>query len=82
MSSPYGLTTDSGGNLFIANYGSNSVIEVATGGGAVSTVATGLNGPSYLIVDSSNSAVPEPGAWALLVAGAFGGSALVRRYRR
>ena len=54
FSDPRGLAFDTSGNLYVANYGNNTVSKV-TPGGAVSTFATGLNLPWGLAFDGSGN---------------------------
>ena len=52
---PYALAFDSSGNLYVANYGSNTVSKFAPGSTTASTTLTGLNEPNALAFDSSGN---------------------------
>jgi hypothetical protein len=53
VSVPEGITTDKMGNLYVTNYGANSVTIYAPGGKApTKTITTGLNGPTDVAVDA------------------------------
>ena len=49
-----GLAFNSGGNLFVTDFGSDSILKF-TPNGTQSTFARGLNGPSYLAFDSNGN---------------------------
>jgi sugar lactone lactonase YvrE len=49
LNNPNGIVFDSAGNLWVANYGANQVLEINPANGAVlNTIATGLSGPTRL----------------------------------
>jgi len=48
---PVGLAIDTSGNLFVANYGNNTIAKVATGGLITGFVNSGLSGPAGLAFD-------------------------------
>ena len=54
LNSPEGMAFDAGGNLYAANFNTNSVLRI-TPAGAVSTFATGLNGPAGLAFDAAGN---------------------------
>ena len=58
---PDGLAFDSAGNLYVANYGNNTVSEV-TPAGVVSTFASGFNEPVGLAFDAGNLYVANSGS--------------------
>ena len=49
-----GLAFDAAGNLFVANYGANTVSKV-TPAGMVSTFASGFNDPTGLAFDAAGN---------------------------
>ncbi len=51
LNSPYGVAVDGAGDVFIADYDNNRVVEVPAGGGPQTTVGTGLNYPTGVAVD-------------------------------
>ena len=51
FSTPNGLVTDTADNLYVANFGNNTLSKV-TPAGAITTFATGLNQPQYLALDA------------------------------
>ena len=53
--SPYGIALDSAGDLYIADAGSNQVLEVPAGSGNPSTVGSGLSFPKGVAVDSAGN---------------------------
>ena len=54
LASPVGIAADSAGNLYVANYGDNSVSRVSSTG-AISNYLTGLNAPQGLAVDAADN---------------------------
>jgi serine/threonine-protein kinase len=46
---PRGIAFDSAGNLYVADQGNGSVVEIPTGGGSVETLATGLTAPNDVV---------------------------------
>ncbi len=65
---PSGVAVDGAGDVFVADYGNNRVVEVPAGGGSQTTVGSGLYGPAgvavdgagdVFIADDSNSRVVE-----------------------
>ena len=48
-----GLVLDTAGDLFLSDSSNNSILEVAAGNHALSSVATGFNDPQGLAIDSS-----------------------------
>ncbi|MFC4230438.1 LamG-like jellyroll fold domain-containing protein [Parasediminibacterium paludis] len=65
LSLPYSVAKDASGNLYVANYGTNSISKVNTSGSVTSFVSSGLNRPSALAFDVSGN---------LFVANYFGNS--------
>jgi sugar lactone lactonase YvrE len=58
LANPVGVVTDGNGNIFIADYLNNDVVEVpwtGSGYGPQTTVGTGLNGPSGVAVDGNGN---------------------------
>jgi large repetitive protein len=53
LAEPYGLATDAAGDLFIANAGPGSVIELPANGNPPVAVAQGLSGPTGVAVDAA-----------------------------
>ena len=53
LSYPTGVAVDAAGDVFIANWNPDEVIEEPAGGGAQVVVASGLNQPSGLAVDAA-----------------------------
>jgi sugar lactone lactonase YvrE len=54
--SPQGITTDLGGNLWLAEATSNAVIEISPANGAtLKTITAGLNNPVRIAFDSGNN---------------------------
>jgi streptogramin lyase len=57
FSSPSSIAADAGGNIWIANAGSNSVTKLdATGAALFNTAAGGFNSPSAIAIDGSGNA--------------------------
>ena len=54
LASPVGIAADSAGNLYVANYGDNTVSRVSNSG-AISNYLTGLNAPQGLAMDGANN---------------------------
>ena len=55
LDDPYGLAFDAAGNLYVANYGNNTISKV-TPAGAVSTfVSSGLDDPDGLAFDAAGN---------------------------
>ncbi len=61
---PYGVTTDTNGNLYVTDDGYNQV-ERITPGGVVSTFSGTITAPHFILMVP----VPEPTAWAALLGG-------------
>lgn len=53
LDSPMGMDYDSEGNLFVANYSTNTIHKI-TPGGTMTEFASGLDGPMGLVINSSN----------------------------
>jgi YVTN family beta-propeller protein len=55
LTSPYGICIDeASGNLFVANYGNNTVVKIATDG-TVSHFADGINLPGGITIDNNGN---------------------------
>jgi len=54
FNNPTGVVRDHLGNIYVSDFGTNSVKEIPLGGNIV-TVATNLNGPRGLAVDAANN---------------------------
>lgn len=53
LNNPNGLAFDSHGNLWVANYGANQVLELnPSNGNVINTITNGLNGPTRLAFDT------------------------------
>ena len=53
LNNPNGLAFDKDGNLWVANYGANQVLELDPSNGTVlNTITDGVNGPTRLAFDS------------------------------
>ncbi|MGC8524813.1 MAG: PEP-CTERM sorting domain-containing protein [Acidibrevibacterium sp.] len=70
----------SGSDLFVTNPRANTIGEYNATTGAVidASPVTGLDGPQYLAVADTSSAVPEPASLSLFAVGALGFAALRR----
>jgi hypothetical protein len=54
LSNPLGIAADGAGDVYVANFGANQVLEVAAGASTQTTVPfTGLDGPFGIAVDSA-----------------------------
>ncbi len=74
LDNPQSLAFDTNGNLYVSNYGNNTIEEFNTNG--VGTVfASGLDEPTGLAIQP----VPEPSTWALLAVGLIAVLPLSRR---
>jgi sugar lactone lactonase YvrE len=54
LAGPMGIAADSAGNLYVANYGDNTVSRVDASG-AISNFVTGLSAPQGLAIDAANN---------------------------
>jgi DNA-binding beta-propeller fold protein YncE len=77
LNGPIGLTFDSAGNLFEADWGSGHIYEF-TPGGTRTTFASGLSQPSFLAFQP----VPEPSTALLIGFAAIMGRVCMRRCRQ
>jgi sugar lactone lactonase YvrE len=50
---PTSVGFDSAGNLYVVNYGNSTILKFAPGSSTGSVFASGLNGPTFLVVRSS-----------------------------
>ena len=66
---PKTLTFDSSGNLYVTDFGNNTVTEYNASGALIHTYSTDIDGPCFVIAVASLS-VPEPSTYALLGLGA------------
>ncbi len=71
-----GLAFDPLGNLYVADTNANKISEISPDGLTVTTFATGIPSPKFIL------AVPEPGSAGVVVAFALGAVALLRRVPR
>ena len=55
LSSPYGVALDQSGNLYVANYGNNTVSKFAPGSTTPTATLTGLSSPTALAFDTSGN---------------------------
>ena len=55
LTNSQGVAVDAAGDLFIANSGSNQVVEIPTGGGSQLTLGSGLSSPMGLAVDGAGN---------------------------
>jgi sugar lactone lactonase YvrE len=55
LSEPEGLAFDTAGNLYVANYNSNTISELTPAGAASTFVSSGLNGPAGLAFDAAGN---------------------------
>jgi sugar lactone lactonase YvrE len=53
LSGPSGVAVDGAGDVFIADYYNNRVVEVPAGGGSQTTVGVGLSNPAGVAVDGA-----------------------------
>src|SRR5208337_4945299 len=53
LNAPFDVAVDGAGDVFIADTDNNRVVEVPAGGGAQTTVGSGLNNPNSLAVDGA-----------------------------
>ena len=74
---PLNLTSDSSGNIYVANYagnaaGAGSIMKISSAGvnlGAITTGLTGAYGVAFRVPPTSTAAAPEPGALPLALIG-------------
>jgi large repetitive protein len=65
---PWGAVTDALGNVYIADLGASSIVEIPAGTTSLKTIATGLNQPMQLAVDGvGNLYVGSDGASSSVV---------------
>jgi streptogramin lyase len=77
LSDPQGVTFTANGNLYVADYGNNTVTEysqIGTTGiftltGNSPITGYGLITPDFMALDSTGLPVPEPGTYAMFLAG-------------
>ena len=55
ISIPTGIAFDSSGDLYVANNASGTITEYSSAGTYLKTLATGLNGPEGLLIDTSGN---------------------------
>ena len=54
FNTPRGLTPDGAGNIYEADFGSNSILEISAAGVVSTMISTGLSGPTKVSFDGSN----------------------------
>ena len=64
LDGPVGVAFDSTGDLYVANFRNNTIVEFGTNGVGSLFADTGLDGPTFIAVE-----VPEPSTWALVGVG-------------
>ena len=76
LEGPNYIAIDSSGQLLVAEYYGNDVLEFSSDGIGLGAIVTGLDGPSGLALDPSSQqqATPEPANWILA---ALGGASLL-----
>jgi len=86
LQGPNYIAVDSLGQLLVAEYYGNDVLELSADGTDLGSLITGLDGPSGLALDPSGQqqTTPEPANWILTGLGGVAlifGSAVRRRFR-
>jgi sugar lactone lactonase YvrE len=72
LQGPNYIAVDSSGQLLVAEYYGNDVLELSSDGTNLGSIVTGLDGPSGLALDPSGQqqqTTPEPAAWLLIALG-------------
>ena len=70
LQGPNSIAIDSLGNLFVAEYFGNDVLQLAANGTNLGSFITGLNGPSGIALDSTSSqTTPEPATLGFMSGG-------------
>ena len=59
---PRGIAFDSAGNLYVADQGNGTVVEIPTGGGSLDTLASGLTAPNDVVYSNGVLYATEGGA--------------------
>ncbi len=75
------MAVDGAGDVFIADSGNHRVVEIPAGGGAETTVGTGLSSPSGVAVDGAGDVFISDAGNEQVVEVAAGGEARLR-FRR
>jgi sugar lactone lactonase YvrE len=70
---PGGVAVDAHGDLFVTEIYSGDVVEIPAGGGADTTLATGLTHPTAIVVDSSGDVFVGAGSAGIVELPAGGG---------
>ena len=74
LSQPAGVAVDAAGDVFIANFGNNRVVELPAGGGAQTTVGSGYREPTGVAVDGAGDVFIVDGNGRVLKVPAGGGA--------
>jgi streptogramin lyase len=63
------LGFDAEGDLYVTDFGNNTVTEYNAAGQLINTFSSTLDGPCFLAISSPGLSVPEPGTYGLLLVG-------------
>jgi len=67
LNQPKTLNFDSAGNLYVSDFGSNSVTEYnPTTGALLNTYTSDISGPCFVVAEAASLTVPEPPTYALV----------------